>query len=85
MKIQNDENVKIDTLKKDPIAIIGYGSQGRAHARNLHESGFDVTVGVREGGPSWKQAKTDGLKVATPEEAAKKRRKNSMKKRYAPA
>jgi ketol-acid reductoisomerase len=71
-KIQNDENVKLDTLKKDPVAIIGYGSQGRAHALNLHESGFDVTVGVREGGAGWKQAKTDGLKVATPEEAAKK-------------
>lgn len=72
MKIQNDENVKLDTLKKDTIAIIGYGSQGRAHARNLHESGFDVVVGVREGGAGWKQATADGLKVAKPEEAAKK-------------
>jgi len=71
MKIHTDENLKLDTLKNDTIAIIGYGSQGRAHARNLHESGFKVVVGVRENGPSWKQAKEDGLKVATPAEAAK--------------
>ena len=72
MKIQNDENVKLDALKKDTVAIIGYGSQGRAHALNLHESGFDVVVGVREGGAGWKQATADGLKVARPDEAAKK-------------
>jgi ketol-acid reductoisomerase len=54
------------------IAMIGYGSQGRSHARNLKDSGFEVIVGVRKDGPSWKKAKADGLKVATPAEAAKK-------------
>ncbi len=53
-----------------PIAIIGYGSQGRAHALNLHDSGCAVTVGVREGGPSWQRAQQDGLRVANPAEAA---------------
>ncbi len=53
------------------IAVLGYGSQGRAHALNLHDSGFDVVVGVREGGPSWTRAQADGLRVATPAEAVK--------------
>ena len=53
------------------IAVLGYGSQGRAHALNLHESGLDVVVGVREGGPSWTRAQEDGLGVATPAEAVK--------------
>jgi ketol-acid reductoisomerase len=71
MKVLTDENVNLASLKNDPIAIIGYGSQGRAHALNLHDSGFNVVVGVRENGPTWKQAKEDGLKVATPAAAAK--------------
>jgi len=53
------------------IAVLGYGSQGRAHAMNLRDSGLDVTVGVRAGGPSAKQAATDGLRVASPSDAAK--------------
>jgi len=48
--------------------VVGYGSQGRAHALNLKDSGYDVVIGVRKG-DSWKQAKKDGLKVATPAEA----------------
>ena len=78
MKIQTDENVNLEVLKNDTVAIIGYGSQGRAHARNLHDSGFNVIVGVRENGPSWKQAQADGLNVATPEEAARKGRLIAM-------
>ena len=57
-------------LQGSRIAIIGYGSQGRAHALNLQDSGFDVVVGARPGGPSWERAKQDGLKVAAPAEAA---------------
>jgi ketol-acid reductoisomerase len=74
MKILTDENVNLASLKNDTVAIVGYGSQGRAHARNLHESGFDVLVGARESGPSWKKAKDDGLKVTSLSEAAKKGR-----------
>ena len=46
------------------VAIIGYGSQGHAHALNLQESGVKVTVGLRKGGASWDKAKKGGIKVA---------------------
>jgi ketol-acid reductoisomerase len=69
MKLVNEPGAA--ALKGQTIAMIGYGSQGRSHARNLQDSGFDVIVGVRENGPSWKKAKADGLKVATPADAAK--------------
>ncbi|MDD9901129.1 MAG: ketol-acid reductoisomerase [Alphaproteobacteria bacterium] len=72
MNLLTEKDVKIDALKSDTIAIIGYGSQGRAHAMNLHDSGFKVVVGVREGGKGWKRAKADGLAVASVAEAAKK-------------
>ena len=52
------------------VAIIGYGSQGHAHALNLHDSGVDVRVGLRTGSKSWDKAKEAGLKVMTPREAA---------------
>ncbi len=58
------------TANETKIAIIGYGSQGRAHALNLHESGFDVVVGVREGGAGHKRATQDGLPTASPADAA---------------
>ena len=58
-------------LQDKTIAVIGYGSQGHAHALNLHESGFDVVVGLYEGSKSWPQAETAGLKVATAKDAAK--------------
>ncbi|NNF16274.1 MAG: ketol-acid reductoisomerase, partial [Gammaproteobacteria bacterium] len=58
-------------LTNEKIAIVGYGSQGRAHALNLHDSDYDVVVGVRENGAGWEQAKKDGLKVAEPVAAAK--------------
>src|SRR5690606_35166874 len=50
------------------IAIVGYGSQGRAHALNLRDSGFDVTVGLRPGGPTEAKAKADGFVVKRPAE-----------------
>ncbi|MEE5091791.1 ketol-acid reductoisomerase [Xanthomonas euvesicatoria] len=58
-----------DTQPK--IAIIGYGSQGRAHALNLRDSGFDVTVGLRPGGPTEAKAQADGFTVVAPSEAVK--------------
>jgi ketol-acid reductoisomerase len=71
MKIYSEKNVDKKALKRARIAILGYGSQGRAHALNLKESGFDVVVGVRKEGASWDNAKKDGLKVAEPAEAVK--------------
>ena len=65
----NDCNLSLLDGKK--IAIIGYGSQGHAHALNLKESGIDVTVGLYEGSKSWKAAEEAGLKVTTAAEAAK--------------
>lgn len=68
MYYQNEINDSI--LREKKIAVIGYGSQGHAHARNLKESGFDVRVGIRPG-KSADQAKEDGLTVKTVAEAAK--------------
>jgi ketol-acid reductoisomerase len=61
----------IDALKNKRIAVIGYGSQGRAHALNMHDSGLDVVVGVRKDGPSWIKAKADGLNVEEPADAVR--------------
>jgi len=71
MKLYGQKDVDKKALKGARIAILGYGSQGRAHALNLKDSGFDVVVGVRKKGDSWKKAKKDGLTVATPVDAAK--------------
>ena len=48
------------------VAVLGYGSQGRAHALNLRDAGFDVVLGLRKGGPSWQRAQAEGFKVAEP-------------------
>jgi len=69
-KLYSGKDVDKKALKKARIAILGYGSQGRAHALNLADSGHDVVVGVRKSGASWKKAKKDGLKVAEPADAA---------------
>lgn len=61
----------LSLLKDKTIAIIGYGSQGHAHALNLRDSGLDVVVGLYEGSKSWKKAEAAGLKVATTAEAAR--------------
>jgi ketol-acid reductoisomerase len=69
MRLYSQKDVDRKALKGARIAILGYGSQGRAHALNLKDSGFDVVVGVRKGGASWKKAKRDGLAVAEPQAA----------------
>ena len=56
---------------KPRVTIVGYGSQGRAHALNLRDSGFDVTIGLRSGGPTELKAKADGFTVKTPADAVK--------------
>jgi len=71
MHLYSKKDVDKTALKKARIAVLGYGSQGRAHALNLKDSGRNVVVGLRKSGKSWKVAKRDGLEVATPEEAVK--------------
>ena len=71
MRIHSAKDVDRNALKGATIAILGYGSQGRAHALNLKDSGYDVVVGLRRGGASWKKARKDGLHVAEPAEAVK--------------
>jgi len=69
MKIYSRKDVDRKALKGARICVLGYGSQGRAHALNLKDSGYDVVIGVRRG-PSWRKAKRDGLEVAVPARAA---------------
>lgn len=70
-KIYYQEDCNLSLLEGQKIAIIGYGSQGHAHALNLKESGCDVIIGLYEGSRSWKKAEEQGFKVYTAAEAAK--------------
>ncbi|MEW6571767.1 MAG: ketol-acid reductoisomerase [Nitrospirota bacterium] len=70
--IYYDKDADEKILKGKKIAVIGYGSQGHAHANNLKESGCDVLIGVRSGGAGWEKAKEAGFKVFVPTEATKK-------------
>ena len=69
-KIYYDQDADLGFLRGKKIAIIGYGSQGHAHALNLKDSGQDVVVGLYKGSPSWAKAEKDGLRVSTVNEAA---------------
>ena len=71
MKVYYDKDADLSLIKGKKVTIIGYGSQGHAHALNLHESGVKVTVGLRKGGVSWDKAKKAGLKVAEVDDAVK--------------
>src|SRR6266545_5983141 len=66
-----EKDGKLDTLKGRTVAIIGYGSQGHAHALNLRDSGVNVVVGLYSGSKSWTKAEAAGLKVLTTADAAK--------------
>ncbi len=66
-----DADANLDFLAGKKIAIIGYGSQGHAHALNLKDSGLDVMVGLYEGSPSWQKAEAEGLTVKTVADASK--------------
>ncbi|WP_255695562.1 ketol-acid reductoisomerase [Rhodohalobacter sp. 614A] len=74
MKVKTYYNgdADLDVLKDKTVAVIGYGSQGHAHALNLHESGVNVIVGLREDSSSWSDAEEAGLKVYETSEAAAK-------------
>lgn len=74
MKVKTYYNgdADLDVLKDKTVAVIGYGSQGHAHALNLHESGVNVIVGLREDSSSWNDAEEAGLKVYETSEAAAK-------------
>ncbi len=70
-KMYYEKDCDLNKLTGKKIAIVGYGSQGHAHALNLRDSGCDVIVGLRKGGKSWPKAEADGFKVMTVPEAAK--------------
>jgi len=65
MQVYYDADGDINIIKNKKVSIIGYGSQGHAHALNLHESGVKVTVGLRENSKSWSQAQNSGLSVSS--------------------
>jgi ketol-acid reductoisomerase len=71
MNVYYDKDCDLKLIKGRKVAIIGYGSQGHAHAQNLNDSGVKVTVGVRKGGPSWDKVKKAGLKAAEIGDAVK--------------
>ena len=64
MKVYYDKDADLSLIKGKNVAIIGYGSQGHAHAQNLNDSGVKVTVGLRRGGASWAKVEKAGLRVA---------------------
>ncbi len=69
MKIYAEKDVDTRQLAGKRIAVLGYGSQGRAHALNLKDSGHDMVVGLRRGGTTWEQARNDGCEVMAPVDA----------------
>ena len=71
MKVYYDKDADLSLIKGKKVTIVGYGSQGHAHAQNLSESGVKVTVGLRKGGASWSKVEKAGLKVAEVGEAVK--------------
>ncbi len=71
-KIYYDEDATLEVLKDKTVAIIGYGSQGHAHALNLRDSGINVIIGLYSGSKSAEKARAEGFEVLIPDEAAKK-------------
>jgi len=69
MKVYYDKDADLSLIQKKKVCVLGYGSQGHAHANNLKDSGVDVVVGLREGSGSWKKAEQAGLTVKTVPEA----------------
>lgn len=69
MQVYYDRDADLNVLKGKKVAVLGYGSQGHAHANNLRDSGVDVVVGLRQGSSSWAKAENAGLKVVETAEA----------------
>jgi len=71
MQVYYDKDADLSIIRSKKVAIIGYGSQGHAHAQNLRDSGVDVTVGLRKSGASWHKVEAAGIKVAEVDDAVK--------------
>ncbi|MDP9131486.1 MAG: NAD(P)-binding domain-containing protein, partial [Candidatus Binatota bacterium] len=69
MQVYYDRDADLNVLKGKKVAVLGYGSQGHAHANNLRDSGVDVVVGLRRGSNSWAKSENAGLKVFETAEA----------------
>lgn len=70
-QIWKDDDVSLDPIKNETIAVLGYGIQGNAQANNMKDSGLNVVIGAKEGGTSWKLAQADGHKVMSIADATK--------------
>jgi ketol-acid reductoisomerase len=71
VKTWKDDEVSLEPIKNETIAVLGYGIQGNAQSNNMRDSGLNVIIGVKEGGSSWEKAKADGHKVMSISEACK--------------
>ena len=81
MKVYYDKDADLSLIKGKQVTIVGYGSQGHAHAQNLRDSGVNVTVGLRKDGSSWAKAEAAGLAVKEIGEAVNVLRSNGVLKR----
>jgi len=70
-KTWKDDEVSLEPIKNETVAVLGYGIQGNAQSNNMRDSGLNVIIGVKEGGSSWEKAKADGHKVMSISEACK--------------
>lgn len=71
LRVYYDKDCDLNLIKKKKVAVIGFGSQGHAHAENLRDSGVEVVIGLHKGGSSWSKAKAKGFKVFEVSEATK--------------
>ena len=71
-KTWKDNDISLDAIRDQTVAVIGYGIQGDAQANNMKDSGLNVVVGLREGGSSWEKAQADGHTVLPVAEATKR-------------
>ncbi len=72
LNVYYDKDCDLSIIKSKTVAMIGFGSQGHAHAENLRDSGVDVVVGLREGGSSWSKSKEKGFDTLSVADATAK-------------